>query len=54
MQVTDADIEMLWEIANSKETIIRFEGNDYYDNFTVSAADKKAIKEILTAYELLA
>ena len=52
--VYDSDIEMLWEIANSTQTIIRFEGDDYYHDFTVSAADKEAIKQVLTVYEALA
>lgn len=53
MEVGESEIEILWAIANSKTTIIRFEGDDYYDDFTVSANDKKAIKEMLTVYEAL-
>ena len=53
IEVSSWDIDMLWEIANSTETIVRFEGDDYYDDFTVSAADKQAIREVLTAYEAL-
>ena len=45
------DIEMLKAIANSKETIVRFQGDNYHYDLTVSASDKKAIKEVLTAYE---
>jgi hypothetical protein len=53
MDVYDSDIKMLWEIANSNTTVIRFEGDNYYDDFTVSAADKEAIRQMLTAYEAL-
>lgn len=45
------DIEMLKAIASSKETIVRFQGDNYHYDLTVSASDKKAIKEVLTAYE---
>lgn len=51
--VTEDDIEMFWAIANSEKTIVRFEGDEYYSDFTVSQADKDAIREILTAYEAL-
>ena len=53
MEVSDADVEMLWDIANSNETIIRFEGDDYVYDFTVNAADKEAIRQVLTVYEAL-
>ncbi len=49
----ELDVEMLWEIADSTETIVRFEGSDYYYDFTVSETDKQAIREVLTAYEAL-
>lgn len=52
-EVYDSDVEMLWAIANSNQTIIRFEGDDYYYDFTVSNSDKKAIRDILTVYEAL-
>ena len=45
---------MLWAIANSTETIIRFEGDDYYRDFTVTAKDKDSIRQMLTIYESLA
>ena len=50
---SESDIKMLWEIVNSNETIVRFEGDDYIHDFVINAEDKAAIKEILTAYELL-
>ena len=51
--VSDSDVEMLWAIANSTQTIVRFEGDEYYYDFTVSQGDKDAIREVLTAYEAL-
>ena len=47
------DIEMLWAIANSTETIVLFEGDSRYYDLTVNSKDKTAIKEVLTAYELM-
>lgn len=34
-------MEMLRAIANSSEAIVRFEGNDYYKDLTVTDTDKK-------------
>ena len=48
-----SDIEMLKKIANSSETIVRFEGENYYYDFTVKDTDKTAISQVLTAYEAL-
>lgn len=46
-----SDVAMLWAIVNSKETIVRFEGDDYSHDFTVKESDKQAIKEALLVYE---
>ena len=46
-----SDVTMLWAIVNSKETIVRFEGDDYSHDFTVKESDKQAIKEALLVYE---
>lgn len=53
IEVGQSEIELLWAIANSNTTIIRFEGDNYYDDFTVKQKDKDAIKEMLTIYEML-
>lgn len=45
--------ELLEAVANSKKTIIRLDGQQYYDDFTVSERDKAAIREILLAEEVL-
>lgn len=50
---TNADIEMLKKIANSKETIVRFQGDNYHYDLTVRSSDKTAINQVLTAYEAL-
>lgn len=49
---SDSDIELLRKIADSKETIVRFEG-DYRKDITISANDKTAIKQVLDAYDIL-
>ena len=52
-EVSSVDEKMLWAIANSEETLVRFEGKDYTHDFTVTDGDKAAIREVLTAYEAL-
>jgi hypothetical protein len=47
------EIEILRAIAESDTTIIRFEGDNYYDDFTVTQADKNAIRDILKVYDAL-
>lgn len=54
LNVGKSEIEMLWAIANSTETIIRFEGDNHYRDFTVTAKDKDSIRQMLTIYESLA
>lgn len=44
-------IDLLWKVADSTETIVRFEGDNYTHDFTVKSTDKDAIREVLTAYE---
>lgn len=51
--VNDKELKLLNEIAESEETIVRFQGDDYHHDFTVSASDKAAIKQLLLAYEYL-
>ncbi len=48
-----AKIDMLNRIANSSETIVRFQGDDYYYDLTVTQEDKALIREVLTFYEKL-
>ncbi|WP_052362689.1 hypothetical protein [Falsirhodobacter sp. alg1] len=51
--VNDDLRELLVEIANSSQTIARFDGQQYYDDMTVRASDKQAIKDMLAAEDLL-
>lgn len=44
---------ILRKIVDSKKTIIRFEGDDYHYDLIMNEADKKAIGEVFTAYDLL-
>lgn len=46
-----SDVEMLLAIANSKETIVRFEGEEFVYDFIVKEIDKRAIREVLLVYE---
>ncbi len=50
---SDSDIDMLKNIVNSTETIVRFQGDDYYYDLTIRSSDKTAISEVLNAYEML-
>lgn len=53
IEVGASELEMLNAIANSTRTIVRFEGDDYYRDVTISQADKDAIRQVLTVYEAL-
>ena len=53
MNVKESDIKILQSIVDSDETIVRFEGDHYYYDITVSSGDKSAIKDILIMYEYL-
>lgn len=53
MEANANEIEILEAIASSQKTVIRFQGDDYYNDFTVSAADKEAIRFTLDLYYLL-
>ena len=53
MEVGESELELLEAIANSTETIIRFEGDTYSHDFTVSDRDKQAIQEVLDVYNAL-
>lgn len=47
------DIQVLKAIASSTETIIRFQGDEYYADHTVTDREKAAITDVLTAYDFL-
>ncbi len=48
---SNSDIEMLKKIVDSKETTVRFKGDNYHYDFTIGRADKTAINQVLIAYE---
>jgi predicted small lipoprotein YifL len=50
---TASEVQLLKSIANSTETIIRFEGDDYYEDHIVTSKEKAAILDVLTAYDYL-
>lgn len=49
----EGEINMLQAIVDSEKTIIRFQGDDYYYDFTVKDSDKAAIRDVLTIYNYL-
>ncbi|MGE5341353.1 MAG: hypothetical protein ACM3SY_07710 [Candidatus Omnitrophota bacterium] len=49
----DKYVKMIKAIISSKEPIIRYEGKDYYKDRKITVSEKKALKNILDAYEVL-
>lgn len=49
--VRPQDLVMLLAVAQSKEAIVRFEGRQYRKDVTITAAQKKALDNVLLAYE---
>jgi len=47
------DIEMLREIVTSKKTIVRFEGDYHYYDYTLTDSDKSGIKDVLIIWDYL-
>jgi tetratricopeptide (TPR) repeat protein len=45
------DREMIEAIIKSKSAVIRFEGNQYYNTRTISASQKQAMRDVLSAYD---
>ena len=48
-QAIREDLEMAKVIANSKKAVIRYNGQQYYKDRTITAAEKSALKHILEA-----
>ena len=46
-------MDLMWEIANSDTTIIRFQGESYSSDLTVTDTDKAAMRDIYLAYTAL-
>ena len=49
--ILDHEIEILKEIANSKETKMRFNGSKYFKDKTITSKQKQAINEMIEIYE---
>ena len=47
------ELLMLQDIADSEEVIIRFEGDEYYDDLYVTDTDKAIIRDVLALYSAL-
>ncbi len=43
----------LEDLANAKDAVLRFHGQQYTKDHTLSAGDKKALREMLEAYQAL-
>ena len=46
-------VDMVMKIAKSKKTVIRFNGQQYYDDYTVTSSDKEAIRDTILAFEVI-
>lgn len=44
---------MLRAIVESEETIVRFQGSEYYYDFTIKSSDKAAISNVLQVYDYM-
>lgn len=52
MRVDDDLRRLVERIANSKKTVIRFNGRQYYDNVTIREQDKTIIRDMFTFEEV--
>ncbi len=53
ISVNASELKLLEDIVNSNETIIRFQGDSYYEDHFVSDTEKAAIQDALTTYDYL-
>lgn len=47
------DVAIAKRIVNSRQTVIRFNGSEFSDNYIVSGADKEVIRDAFVAFEAL-
>lgn len=52
-KATSTDIAMIKAISESDRTIVRFEGDNYYHDYTLTNEDKDALADILIIYKYL-
>ena len=50
---SDENVSMVKAIMNANKAVIRCEGDQYYKDRTITSAEKKALKSVLTGYEAL-
>lgn len=50
---TSNEIEMIRSIIESEQTTLRHEGSQYYNDRTITNSEKRALKNVLDAYELI-
>ena len=53
IELDSSDLDMIRSIACSKETTVRLNGNQYYKDVKLTRTQKKALENVLLAYELL-
>jgi len=53
IELDSSDLDMIRSIACSKETKVRLNGNQYYKDVKLTRTQKKALENVLLAYELL-
>ena len=49
----EAHLSQIEEIIKSKKAVIRFYGHQYRDDFTITSTQKRALRNVLNAYEAL-
>lgn len=52
-EVNASTLEFMRKVAASKETIVRFQGDDYSKDITLGSTDKGAIKQAIESYDAL-
>jgi hypothetical protein len=48
---TTGNIEMIQKIINSKKTVVRLQGTQYYKDVTITQTQKLALRNVLTVYQ---
>ncbi len=46
-------VEVLRSLAHAEDAILRFEGDQYHRDVTLSSSDKKALRDVLVAFEVM-
>ena len=46
-------LEIAQKIAVSKRAVVRFTGQDFYDDYVIPKSDKNAIRDMLLAWEVM-